>query len=124
MALPPYEEDRAVIDYVFRYHGNLMTELEHKIDATFQLVQKASHLAPDSPLRRKLEEFWSPTENPDIAQGMAKGVDAFRRDTAQRILCEHAVPVLRCSECQRVLRTPRARQCFYCGLSWHRPSKS
>jgi hypothetical protein len=40
----------------------------------------------------------------------------------RRILGEHTAThrINRCPRCHRVVRTPLARQCFWCGHDWHR----
>jgi hypothetical protein len=50
------------------------------------------------------------------------GVDVFHRRAAQRVLREHGKTVFlnRCPRCNRLVRTPRAKQCLWCGHDWHK----
>lgn len=54
---------------------------------------------------------------------MPDGPEAFRRRVCRRILADAAgeVFVNRCPRRGKVVRTPRARQCFWCGFDWHQP---
>jgi hypothetical protein len=54
-----------------------------------------------------------------VAKALAHGADAFRSAVADRILREHPEAIARCTQCSRVLRTPRSRQCRWCGHDWH-----
>jgi len=45
----------------------------------------------------------------------------FRSRVALRILVRHrdAVTVARCPQCSRILASPTAQQCLWCGHDWH-----
>lgn len=45
----------------------------------------------------------------------------FRQEVFQSILKQYdaRVVVLRCPQCQRIVRTPKAQQCLWCGHDWH-----
>ena len=57
----------------------------------------------------------------DVAPVFADGIDVFRDRVRDRILRDHAddVFVNRCSECSRIVMSPEARQCLWCGHDWH-----
>jgi hypothetical protein len=52
---------------------------------------------------------------------LADGVEVFRRRVCRRVLAERGAEVFvnRCPTCRRVVRTPQARQCLWCGFDWH-----
>jgi hypothetical protein len=49
------------------------------------------------------------------------GFEAFVTCTADRILAAHRDDVIinRCPQCDELARTPRAKQCRFCGHDWH-----
>jgi hypothetical protein len=49
------------------------------------------------------------------------GLDPFVIRTAQRIIADHPEKVFfnHCPACNALARTPRARQCRFCGHDWH-----
>ena len=47
---------------------------------------------------------------------MASGaIESVKRTVCTRILASSNITINRCMTCSRVLRTPLARQCFWCG---------
>jgi hypothetical protein len=121
MTLPLYDEDRILGDYVCTYYGNFMTEFEVKVYMSLFVESKAKQLEPKSPLRKKMEQAWSAKNTPGVAAAMSSGMTAFQVEVAKRILRDHGRDVFinRCSKCARIVRTPRACQCFWCGHDWH-----
>lgn len=57
----------------------------------------------------------------EVEAALSDGFEAFRRRVRDRLLAEHraAVFVNRCPRCQRMVRTPLARQCFWRGFDWY-----
>jgi len=57
----------------------------------------------------------------EAAAALADGAETFRRSVCRRVLADHEAEVFvnRCPSCGRVVRTPRAKQCFWCGQDWH-----
>lgn len=45
----------------------------------------------------------------------------FRRIVRDRLFNEHSseIHVSRCSNCQRIVKTPKSKQCLWCGYDWH-----
>jgi hypothetical protein len=121
MTLPVYDEDRILGEYVCNYYGNLMTEFESKVHMSLFVESKAMQLDPGSPLRKKMEQVWSSKNAPGVALAMSAGIFAFQLEVAKRILRdnEHDVFINRCARCSRIVRTPQAQQCFWCGHDWH-----
>ncbi|MBJ6760071.1 hypothetical protein JGU66_04800 [Myxococcaceae bacterium JPH2] len=52
---------------------------------------------------------------------LADGLDAAEHNFRNRVLKDHAqdIHINRCGQCNRIVRTPKARQCFWCGYDWH-----
>jgi hypothetical protein len=57
-----------------------------------------------------------------VRRALAHGVDAFVQNVRGRLWRKYQQGTLcvnRCRMCQRVVRTPLAKQCFWCGNDWH-----
>jgi len=49
------------------------------------------------------------------------GIDTFRENTAKRISSDHkeVLDFNYCPKCNKLARTPFAKQCRFCGYDWH-----
>ena len=76
----------------------------------------------DNPQMRKVmvDKGWI-SERPDIKAFLKDGYDEFELNVAKRIMKEtpEKVFVNNCPKCNKLARTPYARQCRHCGHSWH-----
>jgi hypothetical protein len=51
---------------------------------------------------------------------VALGKEKLRQIIAERLFKEHADEILNpCPRCEKLARTPLAKQCRYCGFDWH-----
>ncbi len=75
-------------------------------------------------MARLLRERWGAQNHADVVAAISDGPDAFRDRVRDRLLAECADEIFinRCSRCSRVVATPRAQQCLWCGHTWHVPS--
>ena len=67
-----------------------------------------------------VERGWI-TERPDVKKFLKDGYEAFELNVARRIMKETPEKVFfnNCPKCNKLARTPYARQCRHCGHSWH-----
>jgi hypothetical protein len=115
----PYDEEREIADYVWQFHRDLFTAAEKRAYGPYfweqvKLVKK----------RDIVESEWKRhriAEDAEVMALIADGVEVFHRRAAQRVVREHADKVFlnRCPRCNRVVRTPKAQQCLWCGNDWH-----
>jgi hypothetical protein len=107
-----YDDEAAVTRYVWDYYGHLMTEVERQVD----FAQIAELKAARGILRRR-----GIAGDVEAEAALANRAEAFRRRVCRRLLVERGgeIVVNRCPACRRVVRTPQARQCFWCGFDWH-----
>jgi len=108
--------------YVFKYYAHLMTLTEKSAFRNFFLIEKNQAYTARNPKRSdshfyKMKYINSPT----VLAMMEGGFEAFRDRTVQRILKEHPDEVFfnYCPKCNKLVRTPRAKQCYHCFHSWH-----
>ena len=122
-----YDEDAELDKYVLSSYPNLMTRLEALGQKAAFAEQKAENTTSKA-MADKLREKWGSQNNPEVVAALSKGVEIFRRTVRNRILQDHADDVFlnRCPECDKLVRTPKAKLCLWCGHSWHEkvPDKS
>ena len=115
-----YDEEEELTRYVLSYNGGLMTTLENWIVRAIHAEQKADSVQSEhiaSLLRSRLGRL----SDDKVAHALEAGPIACRRSIRDRLLRDHGdlIEINRCPSCFRVVRTPRARQCFWCGHDWH-----
>ncbi len=86
------------------------------------LIAEQKAAAASGKLAEMLLRRWGPDSDPRIREALRDGPDAFRKRVRERVLAEYGdqVFVNRCSVCERIVATPQARQCLWCGHDWHR----
>lgn len=114
-----YDDDAQLTAYIWRNYRNLLTKVESLVVKAYLAEEKAAHAKPEKAGR--LRERWGANGNSDVMAAMADGQEAFRNRVRDRILkeCEADVVLNRCEECSRLVMTPQARQCLWCGYDWH-----
>jgi len=130
-----------VARYVVNFHWDLMSVEERlallhlvatikatgRSDLAAQGEARKSWSDLDAAIRRETrnEERITPlrylSDDPSVLELAADGFEAFELRTAARILRERAAEVRfnRCPQCDKLARTPTAKQCRHCGYDWH-----
>ncbi|MFN5982314.1 MAG: hypothetical protein ACK46Y_04020 [Fluviicola sp.] len=110
--------DQEKAHYIRVYFSNLMTEDEVAALRYHMYTYKTE----DNPKMRKLmlERAWF-TEDPRNKEFLKDGYEAFELAVANRIMQESPEKVFlnNCPKCDKLARTPKAKQCRHCGYSWH-----
>jgi hypothetical protein len=114
-----YDDENELTIYVWNHYGRLLTPVDAKAGWAVHADAKARLGSP-----QVAEFIWKRhklADDPAVIEALADGVEAFRRRTAKRVLSDHAAEVFvnRCPKCNRVVRTPKAQQCLWCGHDWH-----
>jgi uncharacterized C2H2 Zn-finger protein len=114
-----YDDEDELTTYVWNHYWRFFTPVEAKAGWAVHAEAKARVGSP-----RIAEAIWKRhnlAEDPAVMEALTDGVEAFRRRTAKRVLSDHdsEVFVNRCPKCNRVVRTPKAQQCLWCGHDWH-----
>lgn len=112
------EIDRETVHYIIRYFQNLMTD-DEKLALKYHMY---TYKSSDSPYLRNvmIEKGWISTD-PKIANFLSNGYEEFEFNVARRIMTEFSKKVFfnNCPKCDKLARTPYAKQCRCCGYSWH-----
>jgi hypothetical protein len=114
-----YDEEKELARYLFEHYQHLMTPFELTVYKAILGRMKAA--AYSGPMARMFNEKWGRVGDPEVEGALAVGPEVFRQRVCRRVLAEAGKDVFvnRCSHCRRVLRTPKAQQCFWCGFDWH-----
>lgn len=113
-----YDEEAELTYYVWRNHSRLLSRFEWDVERAAHARENFADGTGDH-ARHILERFGR-LGDVRIDEALAEGREAFRRSACRRILAEHTeLQIHRCPRCHRVLRTPVAKQCFWCGCDWH-----
>jgi hypothetical protein len=109
-----YDDDRELTQYVWDHYQHLMTEFERRVGRAILGRAKAA-ASQSADMEAMLMRVWGGDDDPAIEAALTEGPDAYRRRVRNRLLAEHPVEVCvnRCRRCGSVVRTPRARQCFW-----------
>ena len=118
-----YDEEEILARYLFRHASHYMTDVELRADRSAVVEMKAerNEQRGSTSSARTLREKFGHGDDPAVAAALADGYEAFRLRVVLRLLSEQEVVAMinRCPACGRIVRTPRARQCLWCGHDWH-----
>ncbi len=114
-----YNEEAELDRYVWDYHSDLLSEFELRVQRAHRTELKAA-VASES-MARVLRKRWGVEGDDEVGAALANGWVAFRSAARARVLRDHAddLVINRCPVCRCVVKTPRARQCLWCGHDWH-----
>lgn len=125
-----YDEDEVLKHYVLRNRSSFMTSLEKRAETLGMMREKARHRILDSHPdavswhEQRLAEYEAKTDE-DIRKAIGDDLNSFvkfQQQITQRIDAAFLSGELypnRCPACHRIVRTPEARQCLWCGHDWH-----
>lgn len=110
--------DQEKIHYVFKYFSYLMSEIE-KLTLKHYI---SNYKSSNNPTMKRLmiEKGWI-SSDPMVIALLENGYEEFQLNVARRIMNESSEKVFfnNCPKCDKLARTPHAKQCRYCGYSWH-----
>ncbi len=111
-----YDDADELVRYIWNHYASLATPLERRVNSAGgkQAVGYPADAVADILKLVNLSEA-------EFQAELADGFEAFRKRTATRLLKESAdvIFINRCPRCNRILRTPKALQCEWCGHDWH-----
>jgi hypothetical protein len=116
-----YEDGRSVQSYLEQFWPWYMTEFE-KGCYTLGMRRAKAEANPDLEWSKRVIAEWEKITDTEQRAVLAQGFYSFQERVRRRIWDEFHAGVLhvnRCPQCHRVVRTPSAQQCFWCGHDWH-----
>ncbi|WP_336702308.1 hypothetical protein [Chryseobacterium indologenes] len=110
--------DTETINYIIRYFGKLMTRDEALALNHHMYTLKSSE---SEHIRNVMIKRGWINSDPEVIQLLEHGHEVFEQNVVTRIMAETPEKVFfnNCPKCHKLARTPRAKQCRYCGYNWH-----
>lgn len=115
-----YDEQDMIAYTIMRHQGELMTPFERSVYSAFLARWKAEGYQNPG-LERLVRETTGDWGDPRIDEVLDLGFEVFSRNVADRVLREQRAQLIlnRCPKCNRIVRTPKAKQCMWCYHDWH-----
>ncbi|MGD1894743.1 MAG: hypothetical protein ACFB15_29640 [Cyclobacteriaceae bacterium] len=116
--------EKEKVDYIFNHHSHLMTFKEKvawKHWSTDYKIENGDYESSEQRERRRRLSYktgWL-TDDKEMLALLDDGIEVFKRRIAERIYKEEKVEFNNCPQCGKLTRTPKAKQCRYCGHDWH-----
>jgi hypothetical protein len=117
-----YDEQAELTEYLWRSYRHLMTDDEKLAEHAFSVESKFAGalfgIEPQPLLVKKRKQY---EKSAYVQEALRCGYAAFQATVRDRIIEQmpDSVFVNRCPDCQRIVATPKAMQCFWCGKDWH-----
>jgi len=116
-----YNEESELWKYIGRWYNHLFTE-DERFGPTAQRLRELVPDASPSDIKAILtERHGGKGESLPVVRQLQHEVDKLTRRTMDRICREHTDELFinRCPECGRIVVSPTAKQCLWCGNDWH-----
>jgi hypothetical protein len=121
MSCAQYDDQEAVDWYVALFWTRYLGEYDKRC-YDFGLRLAKAQDQPESPWGQQVLAEWQRCADQGVREALADGFPHLQERLWQKVLvCFRTSKLLvnRCPKCNRVVRTPRARQCLWCGNDWH-----
>lgn len=107
-----------LIDYIYDYCSQFNTAEETLAGFTVSVPQIFLASKEGLAWHKQIGRY---SDDPKIQAMIAEGFEAFKIKVATRIFNEHKdeLDLNLCPQCGKIARTPKARQCRFCGYTWH-----
>ena len=124
----PYSDEEQLDSYLRSYAKYYITDLERRsLDICYRDYKIREAQQSEDEFFRELGEqkaiqFATQQIADDLLPALAIGLLQYRESVIQRLLRNvqsGSITINRCPKCGRIVRTPRARQCRWCGFDWH-----
>jgi hypothetical protein len=109
-----------LLDYIFNYCGHYFWESEMKAHKHLHALAKSKNGVNVVMYKffMKEENVYANKEIMDLVSG---GFENFKIKVSERIFNEHKdeLELNLCPKCNKIARTPYAKQCRFCFHNWH-----
>jgi hypothetical protein len=115
-----YVEDYEIRRYVWRNYRHALTDRESALHQAAVLELKARHARTTSQANhlRQMPGYFIDADVKAIAES---GLGAFEQQCCDRLLRDHSdqIYINRCDRCRRIVASPIACACVWCGHHWY-----
>ena len=115
-----YDDDDILTMYIWNHYQPLMTDFERLVGKA--IIGRAKAEDSTNPQQAAmLQRSWGLVNDASVNAALHDGAAAFRRQVRDRLLVAHGEQIFinRCPICHRIVRTPKARLCVWCGHTWY-----
>lgn len=115
-----YQDHAILTAYIWNHYQHLMTDFERLVGTA--IIGRAKAEQSSSPLMiAMLQQGWGRADDTAVNAALQNGAEVFRRQVRDRFLSTHSGQIFinRCPACHRIVRTPKARLCVWCGHTWY-----
>jgi|GEM_PF-391515 len=116
--------DKETAQYIVNYFSSFLTEQEKMaIRHTHSLfkIENRDGSSSNTQVEQMYKKVGWLTEDESVLNLLKDGYDAFEIKVANRILKEYPDEIFinNCPQCNKLARTPYAKQCRHCSYDWH-----
>jgi hypothetical protein len=112
--------DKETAEYIVTYFFSLLPEKEKLAWRYHSSILKLED--NDNPKAWEIykRKGWI-TDDKEVLDLLKVGYDNFELNTAEKIIKNYPEKVFlnECPKCKKLARTPKAKQCRFCGFDWH-----
>jgi hypothetical protein len=121
MTADTYDDDIASRAYVLQHFPHLMTPLERRVVAYSAPFVSDSDHAKILKLHQFLEDRDGHVDDTEVLNAFRTPYEDRVANVVDRVLETRRGDLVenRCSKCHRLVCTPVAKQCLWCGHDWH-----
>lgn len=121
MTADTYDDDLALRAYVSQHFRHRMTPLERRLTEYVVPILSDAKNYKILMLHEFLEERDGQVDDADVLAAFRTPHTERIANALNRVLEIRRGDIFenRCSECHRLVRTPVAKQCLWCGHDWH-----
>lgn len=121
MSVEHYDDARALRAYAHTHFPHLMTPLERRVTEYIAPIVSDSAESKIQKLHEYLESRDGHADDADVINAFQTPLEQRIKNAMDRVMMERRSEIVenRCPECHRLVRTPKARQCLWCGNDWH-----
>ena len=114
--------DKEHASYILRFFPRLLNEKEARARLHQSATLKLNEASNKTNLENSMYQKNLLSGDPEVMELLKDGYDAFESRSADRIMKESPDKVYfnNCPQCARLARSPQAKQCRFCGHSWHK----
>lgn len=116
-----YDENIVLTQYIRSHYRNLRTEFEGGVEEALAIQEKFNQDKHRGTERDAIVWLKQKGLYNEQSRQAIENPDRFWDGVRDRILSEHEEDVFinRCPKCKKVVASPKARQCLWCGHDWH-----
>ncbi len=117
-----YDEPFVLANYLWANYAYLFPPQDQAVMLALIGETKAVYAAAfNEDLAKLIRSRFGSVKADSIAAELKAGDDAFRARACRDLLASKGSEIFinRCGACNKIVRTPKARQCLWCGFDWH-----